>query len=492
MFPLSCRLAVFALLAAAPVLGCYPAFQRAPPGTSFAGAVHPAGGVRFLSDLTYTDSAGNRQTDHVIFDEVFALIGGAEHFIVVDMFLYNEFQGERPERTRALADELTQVLIARRRERPDLPITVISDPVNTVYRAVASEHFDALRAAGIHVVITRLEHLRDSNPWYSGLWRLLVRPLGSGGRNGILPSPFGDQLVTLRSYLALLNFKANHRKLVAVGTDSGSAAIVSSANPHDGSSAHGNVGLYFTGRSVADLVRTEAAVVAFSERGAARDALLASLERSAQLAESAVPVPHDVPADGERIQVVTEGKIFAALIDAIAQAGRGDEIGVAVFYLSETDIVDALLAAAARGVRVRVLLDPNKDAFGYRKGGVPNRPVAAQLHDGGIPVRWCDTHGEQCHAKMLLARYTSGAAVLIAGSANFTRRNLRDYNLETDVVVRGARDVGVFADAQAYFEAAWGNTAGRTFSADYEVFKDDSALKAIQKTVGEESGLSTF
>ncbi len=52
---------------------------------------------------------------------------------------------------------------------------------------------------------------------------------------------------------------------------------------------------------------------------------------------------------------------------------------------------------------MRVLLDPNKDAFGFEKSGLPNRQVASELiaaSDGAIKLRWYRTHGEQFHAKL--------------------------------------------------------------------------------------------
>lgn len=95
-----------------------------------------------------------------------------------------------------------------------------------------------------------------------------------------------------------------------------------------------------------------------------------------------------------------------------------------MFYLSERQIVKSLFAAHERGVKLRVLLDANKDAFGLEKNGVPNRPVAAELHQAGIPLRWCNTQGEQCHSKMLIKR-NAQQQEMILGSANFTARNLK-------------------------------------------------------------------
>ena len=62
-------------------------------------------------------------------------------------------------------------------------------------------------------------------------------------------------------------------------------------------------------------------------------------------------------------------------------------------------------APPRRGVRVNVMLDPNRDAFGRQKDGVPNRPVANELVTASgerIAVRWYRTHGEQFHTKLAL------------------------------------------------------------------------------------------
>jgi phosphatidylserine/phosphatidylglycerophosphate/cardiolipin synthase-like enzyme len=134
----------------------------------------------------------------------------------------------------------------------------------------------------------------------------------------------------------------------------------------------------------------------------------------------------------------------------------------------------------------------NKDAFGHEKSGVPNRPVAVDLRRGDVAVRWCDTHGEQCHAKLLLARYDSGEAALILGSANFTRRNLQDLNLETSVALRGPESLPALRHAAAWFERLWTNAPGQRFSVEYEAYADESLRKRFQYRMEERTGLSTF
>ena len=142
--------------------------------------------------------------------------------------------------------------------------------------------------------------------------------------------------------------------------------------------------------------------------------------------------------------------------------------------------------------RVRVVLDPNKDAFGVTRNGVPNRQVARELRDGGVKLRWCDTHGEQCHLKILQIDYASGQSMLITGSANFTRRNLENLNLETNAVVRGGINAPVFVDARGHFNLLWQGGRGITFSAPYEKYSDHSKPKVLLYRFMEASGVSTF
>ncbi|MEM9057087.1 MAG: phospholipase D-like domain-containing protein, partial [Pseudomonadota bacterium] len=433
-FPLA-----LALLAVAIALSACQSNRSLPDGISYAGTPRPATEVRFLRDESWVDENGERHVDQQIFDAVFAIIAGAERLIVVDMFLYNDSQGPVPETTRALSSELTEALLARKGERPALEVVVITDPVNTLYGGLVAEHLERLSAAGVTVVTTDLTELPDSNPAWSIIWRPFIQPFGNSP-GGLLPNPIGDGKVSFRSYFALFNFKANHRKTILADRGDGFVAIVSSANPHDGSSAHRNAAIEFNGPAVADLLTTENAVLAFS--GAPTVAPLEPVSRE----RGAVTV-----------EVLTEGRIARALLDAIDGAAPGDEVRLMMFYLSDRRVVEALERAQARGVTVRLILDPNKDAFGREKSGIPNRPVARELTDAGVPVRWCNTQGEQCHAKMILIDRASGESVLISGSANFTRRNLGDYNLETDVAVHGPATSRVLADAREYFDSAWRN-----------------------------------
>ena len=448
-----------------------------PRGLSYEGAYRPVAAAAFLRDVTWVDARGERQMDPQIFDRVLETIGQAERLLVLDLFLFNDYLGSATNAARHLSGELTEAIVRRRLQRPELRCWFITDPINTVYGGQASAALERLRENGVEVVTTRLSRLRDSNPLYSAGWRLGLRawPKGWGP---MLPNPFGRGQVPLSSYLELMNFKANHRKTVIADRGGELVAMVSSANPHDGSSAHHNVALEFSGPAVDDLLATEAAVCALSGN---------------PVPESPFPPAAAVSADAVvEARILTEGAIERACLELVRGAQPGEFLELAMFYFSSRPMIQALKEAHGRGVQVRVFLDPNKDAFGMEKNGIPNRPVAAELTRAGIPVRWAATHGEQFHSKLMWHRSVRGEESAILGSANYTRRNLNDYNLETCVQIRGPTETESFREIRGYLDMIWGNAQGQRISADYSEYADPSRVRALIYRIQEATGLSTF
>ena len=480
---------VFIVIVVSIILAFRHTFKDMPQGLSLQGEKYmvPASAVEFFADQTFLDKEQKRQVDQKIFSEIFRMIRGAEHYILLDMFLFNSYQGSTVEKTRALSYELEEELLEKRKNLPGISITLITDPINEAYGGDVSERLDELRAAGIKVIVTNLDVLRDSNPIYSGLWRTVFKWFGNNNKGGYMPHPFkasDENGATLRTWLTLMNFKANHRKLLVADEKVNGAlklsTLITSANPHDGSSAHGNIAIKITESIYKDVIKSEGAVAALSGSD-----LLKLPEKLKNIA--------DVKGEIE-VKLLTEGAIKKHLLDSINLTAKEDTIDMAMFYLSERKIVNALVAAAFRGVSVRLILDPNKDAFGHKKNGVPNRPVAAEMlkrNDKLIQVRWCDTHGEQCHAKLVLIKTKSGYE-MVGGSANLTRRNIDDYNLETDVSVRSREEIGATTKAYGYFNALWDNSDDRVFTTDYAVYSDKSFFKKIMYLVMEFTGMSSF
>lgn len=462
-----------------------------PAGTSFAGEWHFVRDedVQLLVDSTRIGDHRQRVVSQSIFDAVLAAIDRAEHTLVLDYFLFNSMGGATPLREdggRALSDELASALLARRAAQPELRVLLVTDPINETYGGAASELLTRLRGAGIDVVVTDISRLRDSNPLYSAAWRLTMGWWdGVAEAPGWLPHPLGDAStrVPLRAWLRLLHFKANHRKVIACDDGEGGwTCIVASANPHDASSAHSNIALRVDGALALDVLASELAVARWSGwRGWAES------PRPASNGGRAV----DSLQDGEiAVRYVTECEIERELLAALRAAGAQDDVALAMFYLSDRDVVGELLAAADRGARVRLVLDPNKDAFGREKDGVPNRQVADELvrrSAGAIQVRWYRTNGEQFHTKLVLVR-ASAYTFATLGSANLTRRNLEDYNLEANIALRASHKSALGRSLLRSFEELWSPIP----TAPFEEFEDRSRLRRLRYFVMETTGLSTF
>ena len=452
----------------------YHIYKPLPEGLDYTGKLRHAN-VKFLADKTYLDAQGKQQQEHQIFNQILKLIDEAQTTIVLDMFLFNDEVGSSKFSHDKLTQNLTEALIVKKRMTPQIEIKVITDPINSVYGGIAPEHYRQLRKAGIEVIETDLTALRASNPMWSGLWYLCCQGVGNNAEKGWLPNPFGDEKITLRSYLSLFNFKANHRKTVVVDTLEGWKTLVTSMNPHDGSSHHSNVAVVVTGNTAIDVLKTEQTVGRMS-KGDIPVVIVGEFEEAKEFPQA---------------QVLTEKAILDATLKLIETAKSGENIDLAMFYLSERDIVKGLIAAKQRGVNVKVLLDPNKDAFGREKNGIPNRQVASELNEAGVQVRWCNTQGEQCHSKMIL-KSNIQQSEMILGSANFTARNLKNYNLETNIRVVGNPSADVFKDAQRYFNTAWSNLDAKNMSVDYAQYADESKWKYGVYRFMEWSGLSTF
>jgi HKD family nuclease len=472
-----------------------------PPGVHVDSPWYPikADEVAFIADITSADAYGRVNSSQAIFDEILGVVRSARKLIVLDCFLFNSQLGLPNGSSavlRGMSGELRDALIERRREVPELQVLFITDPINEVYGGMTSRDLRLLRAAGVEVAVTNLDELRDSNFMYSSLWRLGIRwwsaegPRGddpSAAHGGWLPNPLDESAepISFGAWARLLNFKANHRKLIIAddGRDD-LVAIVGSANVHDASSAHSNVALKIRGPAIGPLLHSELDIARFS-------GWHGHIDVPAQANEPPAP-----GADGGRVKVLTEGAIRSELLERLEGTGRGESIDIAMFYISDRGVVQSLLAASRRGVNVRLILDPNKDAFGRAKTGIPNQPVASELvaaSDGAIHVRWYRTHGEQFHTKLAMV-YGPERFWLTAGSSNLTRRNLADYNLEANLALELPRKSPFAQQAVDYFETLWSNRAalGIEYTADFGYYADPSQLHYWLYRFMEGTGASTF
>jgi phosphatidylserine/phosphatidylglycerophosphate/cardiolipin synthase-like enzyme len=134
------------------------------------------------------------------------------------------------------------------------------------------------------------------------------------------------------------------------------------------------------------------------------------------------------------------------LLTALAEAH--EEILVSMYVLGDDEIEAALIAAHQRGVPIRIILDPNIQAFSLPINGVPNIAVQLTLGDAGLPIRLYPVKpGGQMHLKLSII----DRRLVIAGSANWTTLGL-DGNNETALFIE---DVALAGEMRALFERDW-------------------------------------
>jgi len=440
-----------------------------PPGTNVSSDYENVD-VDFFYDLTYLKD-GKRNHEHKIFKTEMDLINNAKDFLVIDLFLYND-EYDKSQSYPNQVSEMTDLLVRKKNENPDMPILFVTDPINNFYGAYEQRNITKLRENDIDVVVTDHNKMRDSNVLVSGGYRAYFKYFGTSGANWIRNFFQKDgPKVNLRSILKLANFKGNHRKVLI----SENEAIVASANPHDPSAYHSNVAVKFVGKPMEDLLQSE--LIFFDN---VPEVLSKFKAREVENSE-------------EKLRIISEGEIKKALLSNIENAKKGDKINVGVFYISEFEILRALGVASDRGVDVKIIADLNKDAFGLEKNGTPNRPALSELKEDypKLKIKFYNTSGEQYHSKIAYFDNASGDDVAILGSANFTRRNLDDFNLETDVEIKMTDNSKVNEEIRSYFNRIW-NNEDADYTTDLEDnFEDSLFLRTIWK-VQEKTGLCTW
>lgn len=148
---------------------------------------------------------------------------------------------------------------------------------------------------------------------------------------------------------------------------------------------------------------------------------------------SAIP-----PASPDRLVQVLVTRpgdgIRAAALAAIAAAHHS--IDLEMYVLSDRLVIDALVAAAKRGVALRVLLDPTQSQ---------NADTLTVLNAAGATVRFYLQAGDELlHAK---AAIIDGSTVLF-GSCNWSRSGFT-RNHELDLLVQDAQLAAVFSQRVA-------------------------------------------
>ncbi|HWF58234.1 MAG TPA: phosphatidylserine/phosphatidylglycerophosphate/cardiolipin synthase family protein [Candidatus Dormibacteraeota bacterium] len=211
----------------------------------------------------------------------------------------------------------------------------------------------------------------------------------------------------------------DHVKLLVVDA---AVAVVGGINWGAGSAANHDFDVEVTGSAVANLGRV--------------------FRRDLVTCGRVETVPASRPDPAIVVGATLPGAEILPMVLALI-SGAHRALDVAMYTLTDADVVAAMEAAQARGVAVRVLLDPSER---------PSDPSAASLRAHGVAVRLYRSSGEKLHAKAAIADSSS----VVLGSANWTFSGF-EHNHELDISIPGDPAIAISLEQQ--FESDWAASA---------------------------------
>ena len=475
---------------------------KTPPlGINYESPIRETENAEFHYDLTYLDKDGNIQYDRNLWDATYKVIDNAKDYLIVEMFLFNDLYNKDKEHFPEFAKEYTERLVKKQKENPNLKVYILADENNNFYGAFEHPFITSMKNAGINVIVVDIFKLKDTFPWYSPFWRTFIKPMENPQNKGWITNFYGDMWpkLTIRNLLRALNVKADHKKVFLNEKE----VVVSSANIHDPSYFHENIAIYTDGPIVKDVLHNLQLVAKFSDSEINVDGSDRRMEnimnsssndktetdektlnsenqkennvKQINNEENEQNVKEKTSINSEKnsitdteghtykIQYLTEGAIGKHLDEDIDSLKAGDELLMGMYFLADKGVIDRLIKAANRGVKIRIIFDRSRDAFGMSTNGLPNKPVSKKLKKktkGKIEIKWYFTNNEQYHTKITLMKKTDGNVIINAGSANLIKKNIRGYIMDANFRILTTQDSKISKDIYEYFDRLWENKDG--------------------------------
>ena len=482
--------------------------KNPPLGINYESPIRETENAEFHYDLTYLDKDGNIQYDRNLWDATLKVVDNAKDYLIIEMFLFNDLYNKDKEHFPEFAKKYTERLVKKQEENPNLKVYILADENNNFYGAFEHPFIASMKNAGINVIIVDIFKLKDTFPWYSPIWRTFIKPMGNPQNKGWITNFYGDMWpkLTIRNWLRALNVKADHKKVLLNEKE----AVVSSANIHDPSYFHENIAIYTDGPIVKDVLHDLQLIAKFSDseinvdgsNKETKSKIEMDLPDKTKIRKDTMNIGDledkkndmihleenindsqkneksekeslslnsgkneitDTEGKTYKIQYLSEGAIGKYLDADIDSLKSGDELLMGMYFLADKGIIDRLIKAANRGVKIRIIFDRSRDAFGMSTNGLPNKPVSKKLKKktkGKIEIKWYFTNNEQYHTKITLMKKTDGSVIINAGSANLIKKNIRGYIMDSNFRILTTQDSKISKDVYTYFDRLWENKDG--------------------------------
>ena len=175
-------------------------------------------------------------------------------------------------------------------------------------------------------------------------------------------------------------------------------------------------------------------------------------------------------ASGEQSLIVQPEAGTAPIVQAIATATTS--VWLQIYMVTDTAVIEALCAAAARGIEVRVLLEDSPYNPGNPNAALSgNQALAKELTARGVQVTFTNPQFNFTHAKTMIV---DGATAYVL-TYNLTKA-ATESNREFGVINRSASDV---AELKRIFLADWNREYYRPTDPDLVVSPDNARWRIL-------------
>ena len=175
-----------------------------------------------------------------------------------------------------------------------------------------------------------------------------------------------------------------------------------------------------------------------------------------------VPADQHGPLGGEptvaAVRIFYAPKTDLETVDRQLIDGGRRNIDMAAYVLTNRGVISALVAAAKRGVKIRLYLDPDQTTRPRRGTGAD--PLVDLLDTGGVEARF-KKHSTDMHMKA----YQVDGRVLRSGSANFSFSGAKQQDNDA-IVIDSAQAAANFISE---FEFLWSRRDNELYSASAPV-----------------------
>lgn len=387
-------------------------------------------------------------------------------------------------------------------ENEELTVTLLTDEINKRYLN-SSYDYKNLKSLNVANPCALLKDTRFNCIYHSTLHQkpnfLVIRMLpyeeilqlttsierGSGKNCNLI-------VRLIERFFKALRINSNHLKAVVI--DHGSKVIIGSRNFNDKNDNNSDVMFLFEGDAAKNYYELEKILIKNSIRNN-------YWQNNLQYLQSVIKNnPYDPENnefeylslfdEGSKTKLFTGNQFRRSIIQTIQKSAPESELNIAIANISCKEIINEIVKANERGVKVRIIVDDNKYIFQWKFPNMPNIKAIRIFKDLDIPIKVYKTD-YQFHQKILSATVELGGGikknVVLLSTGNFTHGAVNRHAY--DDVALLIEDEKTYDKFNSYFNNLWESEQFIGYTDD-QIYTFNGFTKSILISIMDYSGLN--